>query len=660
MRGQVTLQVTMELLSDAIFGSGFSVPGGEDIAVYKDAAGYPLVKGSTFKGLLRESMGNFLTWTGGQESDLIALLGESGWPGPDESRRIHLTDLTLEDPPADPSACYSDRAFSRMEDGVAVGGSLRFAACVHSGVRFSGQLTCSGEDVPLVQQALMGIKWAGTMRGRGFGRVRVRGAAAEEHPAALPGIASARCIRYRLRTETPVLVTDLARSRENTYATRDYLPGSAIRGMVISTLAAEHPTWFQEHRTALLSEQTRFLSAVPTGIGVPIPSICGFYEDKVGENFRSIVNGNSFTDGMKRASLGTFCSLDGETVRFWRAATDGATRISRDLAGAKKGMFQTYGICAGQELEGYILLEDPSLAEAVAGALEGTVWLGADRCEGFGKCLVVFREAVDQPAWIQAYGCRTQAEVDATLYLLALSPVTMLDMGGEPCGLDLEALAEKLGIGKAELCVCATTLTESGGFNRVWGSRVPAAAMYDQGSIFRLACDRAPSLEKLRAVEREGLGIRRGEGFGQVLFLRRGLFEGLRRKEAVKSERGTLAGTAAAARRQRYRWVMEHDGELAAGKLSRSQLGELQDLCVKAIARGGDLTELNTYLEKNLTGRGVRHGERFRRAGALIRQVLDTPLPQTIRMGDVPCADSTAERLKLLCLLLTYSRGGKE
>ena len=38
MRGQVTLQVTMELLSDAIFGSGFSVPGGEDIAVYKDAA----------------------------------------------------------------------------------------------------------------------------------------------------------------------------------------------------------------------------------------------------------------------------------------------------------------------------------------------------------------------------------------------------------------------------------------------------------------------------------------------------------------------------------------------------------------------------------------------------------------------------------------------
>ena len=386
MRGQVTLQVTMELLSDAIFGSGFSVPGGEDIAVYKDAAGYPLVKGSTFKGLLRESMGNFLTWTGGQESDLIALLGESGWPGPDESRRIHLTDLTLEDPPADQSACYSDRAFSRMEDGVAVGGSLRFAACVHSGVRFSGQLTCSGEDVPLVQQALMGIKWAGTMRGRGFGRVRVRGAAAEEHPAALPGIASARCIRYRLRTETPVLVTDLARSRENTYATRDYLPAAPSGAWSSAPWLQNIPPGFRSTGPRFSQSRLAFSARFPPASGCRFRPSVDFMRTRWGENFRSIVNENSFTDGMKRANLGTFCSLDGETVRFWRAATDGATRISRDLAGAKKGMFQTYGICAGQELEGYILLEDPSLAEAVAGALEGTVWLGADRCEGFGKC----------------------------------------------------------------------------------------------------------------------------------------------------------------------------------------------------------------------------------------------------------------------------------
>ena len=59
----MTMEVKMELLSDAIFGSGFSVPGGEDIAVCRDENGYPFLKGSTLKGLLRESLENIAAWT---------------------------------------------------------------------------------------------------------------------------------------------------------------------------------------------------------------------------------------------------------------------------------------------------------------------------------------------------------------------------------------------------------------------------------------------------------------------------------------------------------------------------------------------------------------------------------------------------------------------
>ena len=47
MSGRITMQVTMELKSDAILDSGFSVPGGEDVAVCRDEAGYPYLKGST-------------------------------------------------------------------------------------------------------------------------------------------------------------------------------------------------------------------------------------------------------------------------------------------------------------------------------------------------------------------------------------------------------------------------------------------------------------------------------------------------------------------------------------------------------------------------------------------------------------------------------------
>src|SRR5699024_7653256 len=106
MSRQITLRMTMELLSDTIFGSGFSIPGGEDIAVCRDAAGYPYLKGSTLKGLLRESLENYLVWTGGDEAELNALLGESGWSGTDDGRRIHLTELTLNQRPDDPEECF--------------------------------------------------------------------------------------------------------------------------------------------------------------------------------------------------------------------------------------------------------------------------------------------------------------------------------------------------------------------------------------------------------------------------------------------------------------------------------------------------------------------------------------------------------------------------
>ena len=661
MSGQTTLRVTMELLSDTIFGSGFSIPGGEDIAVCRDAAGYPYLKGSTLKGLLRESLENYLVWTGGDEADLNALLGEPGWSGADDGRRIHLTELTLDQRPDDPEQCFSSRMFTSLENGIVKEGTLRAAACIHSGQVFTGELTCRSEDISLVQHALAGIKWAGTMRSRGFGRVHVCGTVAETktEKRRLP---ATRCLHYRLRTESPVLITDLDRSRENSYETRNYIPGSAIRGMVISMLAAQEPEWFQVHRVDLLSDGTRFLNAAPAPEGtVPLSSIKGFYEDKEETQFETVVKDGSFSPGLKRAKLGSFCALEGDTVRFWSAASDSATRIRRKVnRGEEKTMFQTRGIGAGQDFEGYILLDDPELATVISSALTDTIWLGADRYDGFGKCSVTTLETAEEPAWIEAYGYSAQEQVDRKLYVLAVSPFTMLDRTGEPCGLDLDALADKLGVSDVKILQCSTSIAEYGGYNRTWKCREPAVRMYDQGSIFQIECGEAPALEKLHALEREGIGIRRAEGFGQILFLRGDLFEGLTRKRTSKAEERLGESNAVIARRARYQWVMENAGALTTGKLSRSQIGSIQSLCEKAIANGGDLAELDRYLEKNLTGRGVRHSARFQKAGALIREVLDMPLGQTLGLANITVEDSNVDRLKLLCLLFDYSRKGKE
>ena len=654
---RVELRVTMELLSDAIFGSGYSIPGGEDIAVVRDNEGYPYLPGTAVKGLLRESLENWITWTNGDPSDISEILGESGWSGDADGRRLALTPLELEEPPSDAEDCFGYRVFTALEDGVVKTDTLRTAVCIDRGLRFVGTMVCAEEDVPLLKNALSCIKWAGAQRNRGFGRVHFQAEPVkkEKNPFAFP---SSKCIRYRLRTETPVIVTDLNRSAGNSYETQGYISGSAIRGVVMGDLSARESEWFAANKAALLSDHTRFLDAVPKMEELDVlPSIKGFYENKEETAFESVVRDGSFTPGFKRAKMGTFCGLNGDTVCYWSANTGGTTRILRGVtAGEDSQPFQTRYLNAGQEFEGYILLDDAELAPKIAEALSGTVWIGADRFEGYGKCSVTCKKA-EAPGWIDAYGSRSQAEVGMELYLLALSPLVMLDDIGNPVGLDLAKVASRLDVKSVELQFCSTSTSKYDAYNRTWQCREPALPMYDRGSIFKLVCDRPPRLDKIRAIERAGLGARAAQGFGQVLFLRKELFEGLCRKLDVKTKIAKAGTSTAQARRAKYKWIMEHSDQLMQDELSKSQLGTIQALCEKAMAKDSSTAELEEFLDKNLRERGAKHGSRFQKIAELIRDVTTQPLTNTIKAD---CEDSEAKRLELLCQLFNYSRKGKE
>lgn len=658
---RVILPITMELRSDAVFGSGFSVPGGEDVAVCQDEQGYPYMKGATLKGLLRESLENLTAWTGTGEEDITALMGQEGWPGTADERRIRFTALTLNDPPQDPEDCFDSRTFTSLENGIVKQGTLHTAACVRRGLAFSGQLQCEEGDVPLLQDGLAGIKWAGTMRSRGFGSIRIRTGAPERLSTGKP-VEASRCIHYRLHSELPVIITDLGRSSGNSYETQGFIPGAAVRGVVMSSLSAQDPTWFEAHKKELLS--VRFLDAMPmTGKGIPLPSVKGFYGEKGSDALEyNVVTGAEVKPGHKRAGLGSFCTLDGETVRYWSAKTGGTLRIQRGREGKDTAPFQVRYLEAGQDFEGYILLKDPELASQVSKALGGVIWLGADRYAGFGKCSVTLT-AADQPAWLEQYGYQTQEEVGRDLYLFAVSPLTMLNGLGEPCGLDEKQLAQKLGVDWVEIRHCSTSMTQNSGYNRVWQSRTPALRMYDRGSLFHLECAQPPALERVRQVQVEGLGVRRAEGFGQVLFMPEVRLTGLRKKEEANAEQSqetrAVRARAGKVRRAKYQWVMDKVPELDRFKLSRSQLGTVQSLCEKAIANGGDCAELNEFLAHNENSRGVLHGDRFKEFNRFVLNVLETPLKKTlwkVEKDAVPCEDSQTVRLELLCLLFNHSR----
>lgn len=658
MSVRVNLPVLMELCSDAIFGSGYSVPGGEDVEVYRDENGFPYLKGATWKGLLRESLENLNTWGVGSKKDTDALLGEKGWMGLANDRRVRLTALQLQDPPTDPEDCFDLRTFTSLEGGVVKAGTLRTAACIRAGLTFSGQLECNQDDLALLRDALAGIKWAGTQRSRGFGRVRFTAGEPKDLETGIP-TATGTCLRFRLHTSLPVIPTDPNRSDGNSNETYGFIPGSAIRGAVIEGLSAQDPAWFATNKAALLGDGVRFLDAVPTPdpSRPPLPSIRGFYEDKEETTLESVVFSGAFRPGLKRAKLGTFCAPEGETLHYWSAKSGGVTRIRRKGEGKKQEIFQIRSLDAGQEFEGYILLDDPALGPKLSQALGKTLWLGADRYAGYGKCEIIQLEPAPRPAWLDAYGYHDGKEPGEDLYLLAVSPLTMLNASGEPCGVDEKQLGQKLGVASVEVQYCATAILQSGGYNRVWQCRAPSVRFYDRGSLFHLKCSPAPTLEALRQVQAEGLGIRRAEGFGQVIFLPPDLLEGLKQKRGSEYKTDHEASPQALMRRAKYTWVMKHTAELNNSVLSKSQVGTIQSLCEKAKTNGGDMSELETHLTHNLDNRGVVHKERFKKTVAFIRDVLARPLGETLGADD--CADSPIARLELLCLLFDHSRKGR-
>ena len=186
------LKIRMQLISDVVFGNGESVPGGEDVSILRDQYGFPYYKGGTFKGIFREELGNYLAWTKNDEEEvrreMNRLLGKGGDDHLHNSDKLVFSDFTLSDYVKRQmlseiefgqkdmvlEALSHVRTFTAVsQDGTVQKGSLRQCRCVNKGLNFYSEIKCSPGDEGLVEDVLSTIKWVGTMRSRGFDKVKL-------------------------------------------------------------------------------------------------------------------------------------------------------------------------------------------------------------------------------------------------------------------------------------------------------------------------------------------------------------------------------------------------------------------------------------------------------------------------------------------------------
>ena len=427
-----------------------------------------------------------------------------------------------------------------------------------------------------------------------------------------------RYIRFVVENREPLRIGDDETSQHGQTDTLHYIPGSAVRGMVVQALV-QNPAAFEEDKKTLFSNRVHFLNAYPMVDGRDlIPSLKGFYEDKTEVPGKKLVENvllADLTPGSKRASLGRFGYVEGDCFCYTDARIGETMHINRGREGKRTLFFGQY-LEKGQCFSGFITFDDSvdgKVIDRVKDAFGERILFGSRRFAGYGSCCL--REIAVQEGL--PYGelrggtpgaaVETQVRPEAVkdFYLALLSDTSMRSPWGETVGLCLSSLAEKLDCGSLRMLRCAASTAESHAYNRIWRGAVPSAVMYSAGSVFHLKAERPVSWERIARLEEQGIGIRRNEGFGQIAVLP-GYGE-IRYKQAIGREQAKISGEREDAKASREmpeefyaqgmadlktgakglltlrmerameRYMAEHPLRLAG--ISRSKLGVVESMC---------------------------------------------------------------------------------
>ncbi|WP_262429085.1 RAMP superfamily CRISPR-associated protein [Paratissierella segnis] len=187
-------KIQIKLITEAIFGSGYSIPGSVDLEVVCDDFGLPYMKAKTFKGNFREAMEDIVSELGKKKYGSIIdnLLGTGG-SGVEQWKTLKFSDMTLAQgirsiiEKAVQEQILSSgeikesltevRSFTSVDkDGSSIKGSLRQIRVIRKDLIFEVELEIEREltrnELGLLSMTTKHLRHLGTMKSRGKGEVK--------------------------------------------------------------------------------------------------------------------------------------------------------------------------------------------------------------------------------------------------------------------------------------------------------------------------------------------------------------------------------------------------------------------------------------------------------------------------------------------------------
>lgn len=336
-------------------------------------------------------------------------------------------------------------------------------------------------------------------------------------------------LTFKLTLQQPLLVGQVGAGEENSSVSVDYIAGSTLRGALIGrylqaygdfdfdTLPADAPV-----RRLFFSSEVTFLNAYLQDDqgqrSLPTPQSWKVEKDETDIDHATVVDaaiGDLGTlDDPKSLKQRPYCAIDGEILTLYKPKRQsGLHNASIERYVKREGdsfVFRYDALAPGQIFCGVILSTDTTLLGQIEGLLEEPdLFLGGSRSAGYGHTVLSAIEQV--PDWQEYIVPTVDDPPDEEITLTLLSDAILRDAYGQ-FTTDLLALPTIQAL-QVEPTAGFVSTGLTGGFNRKWGLPMPQAPVLKAGSVWTFPATAETALQTL--VE-NGIGERRGEGFGRV------------------------------------------------------------------------------------------------------------------------------------------------
>ncbi len=509
--------------------------------------GFPIIPARRLKGMLKESMEEILEIYGKPESEVKAvitnLFGESGKATYEGKLLFH--NLMLPDweqiakEVATNAACdafkpnfiktyftaeIQQTAIGREGEkgeieGVAKKRSLRNYRVIKPEVSFEGLLETTTqltqEEDTFLKRAVLNLRYAGTRRNRGFGKVKCKIETLQPKLSNNPKleIEQSGKLNVTITTQSSVVLAEQL-GEQNTVFTRKYIAGNQLRGLLANafirekSLSTSNAHLDVDFFDIFLSGKVHF-GNLSFSEAQPIPLYLHKYKlDKTKEPIS--VFDKSDKDNEITKSVGGTGSFDGSVIK-----TNGFTpkttfnfhnsRMNRAAGRSKEddaetGIFYYESLNEGQDFHGEIS-GDSTLISKLAETLseQFNAKLGRSRSAQYGSVSVKLNSEGQTDG--------TQSLTQGVYVMTLQSPLVLLNDYGVPMP-TAATLSGALGSGTTvDKAAVAFTYVEQ--FNAVWQAKSDKVPAFKEGSSFLVSLAENTTMP-------EQLGEWTEQGFGRV------------------------------------------------------------------------------------------------------------------------------------------------